>query len=274
VKQAPFVIGEAPRAAAKLGAAPEPGGDATGEEPAEDQPAPFAVEVGRGTAYGGGFAAGALRQAEGGTIAMVVTMAADGTGGKLVRLARSRGDLDPPVVTGLGGALLAAMLEPNAGGRAIKIAKVDGDQVTWGAELSEGRDESLALDVVSSGDRAVIVWDDVTRDGKRSQILMASVDVGSLRSVTSPRPISKARVDAEVPRLEARPGGYWLAYVARSEEGAKKKADDEDTASAGETIGHQWTGTCWRSTSRPATTAGCSSPTATTIRRAARAGGA
>jgi hypothetical protein len=170
---------------------------------------------------------------------MVATLGPDGAGGKLVRLARSRGDLEPPAVTGAGPAILAAMLEPNAGGRAIRLAKIEGEQVSWGAELAEGRDESLALDLAASGGRAVIVWDDVTRDGKRSRIMMASIDTGSLRSATSPRPISAPKVDAEVPRVIARPGGFWLAYVARSEEGVAKDVD-EDTASAGEAIGHQW----------------------------------
>ncbi|AUX49167.1 hypothetical protein SOCE26_107120 [Sorangium cellulosum] len=237
---APFVIGDAPPAprGPEQGAG---GGEPTGPEDL----APFAVEIGRGTTFSGGFAVGAQREAEGGTVAMVATLSADGAQGKLVRLARSRGDMDPPVVAGAGGAILAAMLEPNAGGRAIKIAKIDGEHVTWGAELAEGRDESLALDVAASGERAVVVWDDVTRDGKRSRIMLASADVGTMRSVTSPRPVSQPSTDAETPRVIARPGGYWLAYIARAEEPARRASakagdDDEDTAAAGETITHQW----------------------------------
>ncbi|MDC0680012.1 hypothetical protein [Sorangium atrum] len=236
----PFVIGDAPPAA--RGA--EEGAGGGGADSVEDI-APFAVEVGRGTTFSGGFAVGAQREAEGGTVAMVATLSADGAQGKLVRLARSRGDMDPPVVAGAGGAILAAMLEPNAGGRAIKVARVEGDHVTWGAELAEGRDESLALDIAASGERAVIVWDDVTRDGKRSRIMLASADVGTLRSVTSARPVSQPSTDAETPRVIGRPGGYWLAYIARAEEPARKAAakkddGDEDTAAAGETIAHQW----------------------------------
>ncbi|AKT37009.1 hypothetical protein [Chondromyces crocatus] len=236
---------------------------AEGEE-AQDQLAPFAVEVGRGAAFEGGFAVGALQESEAGAMAMVAFVGADGSGGRLVKLARSRGDLEPPSVTSAGRAVIVAMLEPNAGGRAIRVAKVDGDQVTWGAELAEGRDESLALDVAASGERAVVVWDDVTRDGKQSRIMMASLDTATLRSVTSPRPISSPKGDAEAPRLLSRPGGYWLAYVARGEEradddsrgagakpGAKKVGTparlqrnqevlDEDTEAPGEMITHQW----------------------------------
>ena len=222
----PFVIGDAPPAArgAEEGAG---GGDA---DSAEDI-APFAVEVGRGTTFSGGFAVGAQREAEGGTVAMVATLSADGAQGKLVRLARSRGDMDPPVVAGAGGAILAAMLEPNAGGRAIKVARVEGDHVTWGAELAEGRDESLALDIAASGERAVIVWDDVTRDGKRSRIMLASADVGTLRSVTSARPVSQPSTDAEMPRVLGRPGRL-LARVHRARRGAGAKGRDEERTTA------------------------------------------
>lgn len=228
------------------------------EEEQPDQLAPFAVELGRGAAVDGGFAAGALREGEAGAVAMVAFVGADGSGGRLVRLARSRGDLEPPAVAGAGKGVIAAMLEPNAAGRAIRVAKVEGEEVTWGPELSEGRDESLAVDVAVSGERAVVVWDDVTSDGERSRIMMSSVDTASLRSVTSPRPISAPKVDAEVPRVVARPGGYWLAYIARAEElaapdkdrkGAKKPKKalakgsevlDEDTEAPGERIAHQW----------------------------------
>ncbi|WP_437599899.1 hypothetical protein WMF28_44435 [Sorangium sp. So ce590] len=236
---APFVIGDAPPPARG------PDGAGGGAVDSAEDLAPFAVEVGRGAAFAGGFAVGAQREAEGGTVAMVATLSADGTQGKLIRLARSRGDMDPPVVAGAGGAILAAMLEPNAGGRAIKVARVEGEHVTWGAELAEGRDESLALDIAASGERAVIVWDDVTRDGKRSRIMLASADVGTLRSVTSARPVSQPSTDAEMPRVLGRPGGYWLAYIARAEEPAREAPTEpsdvnEDTAAAGETITHQW----------------------------------
>lgn len=256
-----FTIGEAP--APRPVSAPPPSQGAPGaaplpaapDEPEEDPLAPFAVEIGRGTVFDGGFAAGTLRDAEGGSVAMVATLGFDGKNGKLVRLARSRGDLDPPVVAAAGASLFTALLEPNASGRAIKIAKVTGEEVTWGVELSEGRDESLALDIAVAGARGVIVWDDVSRDAKRSSVVLASFDTGSLRSVTQPRPVSPPAIDADSPRIVARPGGYWLAYVARAggdeDESpvprARKKVGksdpskpNEDTAAAGEAIGRQW----------------------------------
>lgn len=243
VSSEPFVIGDAPPPR------PEPAPDAAlpDDDDADDydELAPFAVEIGRGTAYDGGFAAGTLRSAEGGTVAALVTLGRDGRGGKLVRLTRSRGDLDPPVATGFGASVLVALLEPNAAGRTIKIVKVTGEDVTWGAELSEGRDESMAVDLAVSGSRAAVVWDEVARGEDRSRIMLSSFDAATLRSVTASRPITPPKVDAEAPRLIARPGGYWMAYAAVGQEPKPKKLgkgdkDDDDNAPAGEAIPPRW----------------------------------
>jgi hypothetical protein len=157
------------------------------------------------------------------------------------------------------------MLEPNAGGRALKLARVAlplsdsrsasgghaaNNEVTWGAELAQGRDESLAVDVAVSGDRGVAVWDDVAGDDKRSVIQLATFDPQSLRSVTTARPVSPPKSDAEQPRVVPRPGGFWLAWLVTTEAerdkppskaGPKKDKDDvPDEEHAGETFGASW----------------------------------
>ena len=249
----PFMIGEASSPRPAPPPSLEAGAPVEAADELEDDLTPFAVEIGRGTVFAGGFAAGARRDAEGGAVAMVATLGIDGTGGKLIKLGRSRGDLDPPVVAGIGDVVLAALLEPNAGGRSIRIAKVQGEAVTWGLELSEGRDESSAIDLAASGSRAVVVWDDVNVEEKRSHVMLSSFDVATMRSVTSARPVSAPKTDADSPRLIARPGGYWLGYLARANEGAKtkkdpsnagekaaKKGDDDGDDESGEAIQNGW----------------------------------
>src|SRR6185437_2794107 len=213
----------------------------------DDPTAPFAVEIGRGAAYEGGFAAGARRDAEGGAVAMVATVGADGRGGKLVRLGRSRGDLDPPVVAGAGASVLAVMIEPNAGGRALKFAKVTGGEVNWGPEFAEGRDDSLAVDVAASGARAAVVWDDLapgTAQPPRSNVMLALVDLATMRPVASARPVSSPSLDAGSPRVIPRPGGYWLAYLAHGEDDPKQKKaqpkPDDQGDDQGEEITTSW----------------------------------
>jgi hypothetical protein len=247
----PFVVGDPPPLAPRP--APTEGAHATGspDEPAEealDPSAPFAVEIGRGAVFAGGFAAGALRSGEGGAVAMVATVGLDGRGGKLVKLGRSRGDLDPPMVTGAGASVLAVLIEPNAGGRALKVAKVTGTEVTWGPELEEGHDESLAVDIAASGDRGLVVWDDLSGTGEtaRSNVMLASFDVATMRAVAPARPISAKSTDAGAPRLAPRPGGYWLGYLAHGEEDAgkkKKRADGDyvdESEDQGEAITTSW----------------------------------
>ena len=241
----PFFIGEAP-AAPRSPPAEDASSGGAADEPAEeleDPIAPFAVEIGRGAVFDGGFAVGARRDAEGGAVGMIATLGLDGKGGKLVRLGRLRGDLDPPVVAGAGASVLAVMAEPNAGGRAIKVAKVTGTDVIWGPEFSEGRDESAALDLAVAGAYAVVVWDDLLGvNARHSSILLASLDLATMRVTSPAHPVSPASADAEWPRLTNRPGGYWLAYVLRGEPDAKKqdarkgKHDDDEDRELGETI--------------------------------------
>ena len=232
-----FVVGDKPTTRVRTDAGVEGDPQANDAEEEFDELSPYAVELGRGAVVGDGFAVGALRDGDGGSQAMVARIGADGRNGKLVRLGRSRGDFDAPTVTGYKDAVLAAMLEPNAGGRSIRVAKVSGEQVTWGPEVSEGRDESLAVDVATSGDRAVLVWDDVSKDGKRTMVMIESFDPQTMQSDGASRPISSPKNDAELPRLAPRPGGYWLAYAVVGE---AKKPKDEDTGLGGEAIAPRW----------------------------------
>lgn len=251
VKDESFVVGEAPtqRADPPTDTPPGiPGLDAPG---VEDEPgaSPFAVVLGRGIATRDGFALGALRDGEGGSIASIVRLGSDGRDGRVIRLARSRGDVEAPVLAAApDGALLVALLEPNAGGRALRLARVAGTEVTWGAELTQGRDESLALDLAASGARAVVAWDEA--DDDRSRIALASFPVGDIGSATAARVVSDDETDAESPRLVSRPGGFWLTYVARG--GVAKRAalpeeaidpvdeDEVDEEAGGERIAASW----------------------------------
>jgi hypothetical protein len=242
VSTEPFVIGDLP-AKAPADQPADPAADPV--EAPLDPTAPFAVEIGRGAVFEGGFAAGARRDAEGGAVAMVATVGADGKGGRLVKLGRSRGDLDPPVVAGAGASVLAVLIEPNAGGRALKIAKVTGGEVAWGPELSEGRDDSLAVDLAASGARAVVVWDDLSGVGEaaHSSVMLASFDVATMRSVQGARPVSAKGADASGPRLAPRPGGYWLGYLVHGEDDPKKKkkqGEAEEPEELGEAITTSW----------------------------------
>ena len=246
VSTEPFMLGEGlprPKAPPRDGAP-----DNDHDDYDENELVPYAVEVGRGTHFDGGFALGATRDEAGSAASMLAMVGLDGRGGRTVHLGQSRGDLDPPVVAEAGESVLVAMVEPNAGGRSIKIAKVTGSIVTWGPELAEGHDDSLAVDIAASRGRAIVVWDDVrgsTDLTRKSNVMLASLDVGTMRALTLGRPVSAPKLDAASPRLIPRPGGYWLAYLARDDEGAQKKPvgkgeDEQDDTLPGEAIVSGW----------------------------------
>jgi hypothetical protein len=128
------------------------------------------------------------------------------------------------------------------------VAKVTGPDVIWGPEVSEGHDDSLAVDLAVSKSHAVLVWDDVrgtSDDVRKSNVMLASFDVPTMRSLTPARPVSGPKSDAGSPRVVQRPGGYWLAYLARGQDESKKKPpasgeDEQDDTPQGEAILPGW----------------------------------
>ena len=240
-------VGDAGRAAEPAaGAGGDHGGPPDPDPPASDDEGlePFAAEVGPGTSWAGGFAAGVTHDTRAGTVAEIALVGDDGAAGQLVDLGRVRGDLDAPSVTALSDGLLVGLLEPNAGGYALRLATYRGSKLTWGPELQQGRDESLAFDLAASGGSAVAVWDDVRDD--RGAIVLATLDPETLEPRREPRVVSSSDVDAELPRVVVRPGGFWLAYLARPrmESGVDAGAGDYDPENAerfaAESIAHGW----------------------------------
>jgi hypothetical protein len=198
------------------------------EEDPYDGLEPFGVELGRGAATATGFAIGVRRDEAGGkgTFASVLTLDEAAAQGKLVALGRSRGDVDAPLVVAAEDGWVTAVLEPDAGGMSLRLARWAKGALEAGAELAQGDDESMAYDLALGGEVAVVVWDDVADKGDRGTIVLAAVTLDELEGGEDARVVSRAAVDADTPRLVVRPGGFWLAYVARK----VIEGDDADRA--------------------------------------------
>lgn len=192
--------------------------DNDSEPDRDDLLAPFAVVLGRATAFADGFALGMLGEAKEGSSAFVVTLSADGTTGKSIKLLRSRADLDPPAVAAVPGqsTVFAAALEPNASGRAIRMARLNGDEIAWGAEIAEGNDESLALDLAVNARRGVVTWDAL--DGHQSVVHVAGFAVDDFGKLTSTRRATTKEQDADSPRVVATDKGFFLVYLVHGGE--------------------------------------------------------
>ncbi len=231
----------------------------------DDLLAPFAVVVGDAVAHPQGWALGVLGDADGGSAAFVVSIDADGGDGRSVRLGRSRGDMNPPVVVASadGATLYAALLEPQPSTRALRLAAVQGERVTWGAELPEGDDESLAIDLAVNAERGLVAWDGFADD--KAFVSIATFSLADFSRTSPPRRVTVDAVDADSPRVAAHDRGFYLAYLVHAGEtrreavgarGAparpdppkapaplKKKVspeDEVDEARGGESIGTTW----------------------------------
>jgi hypothetical protein len=220
----------------------EPAADATftlGEDKLlggpEDDILPFAAEVGDGIAFADGFAVGALAPRQGGVAAVVVTLDAAGKSPRVTSLGLAHGDTPPPRVAALGRDVVAALLESGASGRRLRLAHVEGDAVTWGPTFDQGADESLAFDVALGEPRGVVAWDDDAKDPERGVIRVATFVTKGLGAPTTPRIVTGKKTDAESPRVIARPGGFWLLWIAR-----KPEPTDDDAREVGEATEFRW----------------------------------
>jgi hypothetical protein len=202
--------------------------------PGLDDTLPFAAEVGDAVTWAGGFAVGALHESEHSLAMSVVTIGADGRGAKVISLGTAHGDVEPARLASRGSTLVAGVLEPEPNGRSLRLAKIEGGNVIWGAALHERGGESQAFDIALGEKKGVVVWDE---DTPNSGVIQASTfDTVTAGNATPARTISPPSADAESPRLVAKPGGYWLAYIARSGGGEV----DTDASYVTEDIGFRW----------------------------------
>ncbi|MBM4374885.1 MAG: hypothetical protein FJ095_07355 [Deltaproteobacteria bacterium] len=201
--------------------------DEVDDDPAE-RAAAFGVEVSRAVPLGDGFLVGVRSDGARGASAAVARISADATTGKTIELGRSRGDFDAPLVAAHGGGWLAGILEPNASGATLRLGVSRGDEPPrLEVELDQGRDESLAFDFTRGKEALVVVWDDVTKDGKLARVLGSTLDVEAKKTAGPPVVLSRKGYDAETPRIVARDGGFWVAYIARKALDVPKRDDDE-----------------------------------------------
>ncbi|NLE86386.1 MAG: hypothetical protein GX607_08310 [Myxococcales bacterium] len=208
-------------------------GDLDATESGVDQP--FAVEVGGAVSLTSGFAVGALRHDAGRTEALVALVDPRAERGRIAPLGRVHGGAEPPRLVARGDRLFLAVVDSDASGPTLRLARLDADgsetKPVWGPEVQQGRDESSGFSVaVGSGDRGLLVWDDHEASKGHSVVRMLSFRTEAWGEASSPKIVTPDRDDAEAPLLAPRPGGYWLAWIARAAAGA----EGESAAPSGE----------------------------------------
>jgi hypothetical protein len=130
--------------------------------------------------------------------------------------ARSAGDAGVAAATSAGSA--AADRAPGTMSRKLEIARLDGTALVHVGSVVQQADESLAYDVEWPKDGnapPLVAWDEDAPLLSGQMLADRGVVKVQILGAGKPRVASPDTSDAEAPRLLARRGGYWLAWLAR-----------------------------------------------------------
>jgi len=166
-------------------------------------------------------------------VASMVRTSLDLTTSKVTDLGSALGDDPPPsprLANGVPVALYYARksVAPSDAGagrmadRFLELARLDGASPKVEARITQQGDESLAYDVAwpdAPSGSALVAWDeDAPLLPTQLFATRGVVKVQLAAEGSKPRIASPEGSDAESPRLFARRGGYWLAWLARRAE--------------------------------------------------------
>jgi hypothetical protein len=127
--------------------------------------------------------------------------------------------------------------------RTLEIARLEPSGLVAEASVAQQADESLAYDVAwPDGEGAgLVAWDEdapaavAQALGDRGVVKVQLLGAGKKAHVASPE-----KSDAEAPRLLARPGGYWLAWLARRPEASEDAGPNGNPEGPGERRAYRW----------------------------------
>lgn len=216
-----LIVGEVDRPARTPGADPDSPDDADEDEAA----LPFATRVDSALALETEFAVGGLSTQGGKTEAFVALVPLDGGPGRRVGFGAVHGDVDPPLVTGNGRRLLVAVSDMDAGGGMLRVSELEhGADKPHGEFSLTGVDHDTGAAFAKGDERALLVWG--SRDKRGVLLKTLALDPEKLGAAATAGQELKGTADAESPALVARPGGYWLSWVAEQAAGdAGARAD-------------------------------------------------
>jgi hypothetical protein len=218
---------------------------AGGREPAQaplepDVELPFASEPGMALALGADFFATGLRHESRGAMALIGRIGADDAPPRLVELGRVRGDVLPPRLASDGTDLWVVLQEGTPGGRELRVARLARGDLetapTWRPGPAQGNAESSGFDIAAQGGSALLVYDDWSTTDNHGQIFAAAItgEPPAAGSRIEGHRVSAPLMDAEAPRIVARPGGYWLAWLVNvMSPGSGRVYDPGDDVKAG-----------------------------------------
>jgi hypothetical protein len=206
--------------------------EAVGEKPAEsasdeddDALLPFGVDVGTALPTPFGFAVVGMRGAGQAFAALLGARES-----RRVDLGQLHGDAETPGFTLVGERLIVALRSTDAAGFTIKLGSIAGAEssaVTWGYELSKLGKAVTSVQLAATGERGVLVYQGELKGEPR--LLLGVFEPDKLSAPFEAHPLEPK--DTEMPRLLARPGGYWLSWVRHLPEPKKPAKPVPDAGS-------------------------------------------
>jgi hypothetical protein len=212
---------ECERGGVQLTLAPTSAAAQPAEPPLDpDVELPFATEPGMALAAGAGFFATGLKHEPRGAVALLGRVGAEDAPTELVELGRIQGDVLPPRLAGDAGDLWVVLQDGTKAGRELRIARFEGNALSaprWRKGPLQPNAESSGFDIAASGEGALLVYEDWSAADRHGRILAARL---ARDAAGDPRlegtPVTPVGSDAEAPRLSARRGGYWLAWLVNA----------------------------------------------------------
>ncbi len=224
---------------------PEPGLD-----PGVDLP--FSAEAGTAVALHDEFFATGLRHEARGSVAVLARLGAENAPTQIAELGRVHGDAAPPRLAVDGDDLVVVLQEATAGGHELRVGRIAGGALdalpSWRDGLHQTSSESNTFDLAAHSGHVVVVYDDWSASANHGRISSATLTTdGPAQAPVEGKVVSAKGVDAEAPRITARPSGFWLGWLVSPSHaaGARRVYDpsreaDEPARSGSSAYGSRW----------------------------------
>lgn len=177
------------------------------EDEEDDALLPFGVDIGEAVPTPFGFAVAGIRGVGQAFVALI------GAGSSPpIELGVLHGDAETPAVASHGESLLVALRTTDASGFTIKLGRVSGPRssaVEWGHELTKLGRSVTSVELAASTGRGVIAYQGELKGQPR--LMLGRFVPEQLATPFEVGPLDVK--DAEMPRLLARAGGFWLSWV-------------------------------------------------------------
>ena len=174
----------------------------------DDALLPFGVDIGAAVPLPSGFAVSGIRGAGQAFVALLGEHAA-----QRIDLGELHGDPETPALAATGEGLILALRSTDAAGFTLRLGRVAGAQasaVEWGFELSKLGKTVTGVEIAAGSARGVLVYQGEEKQGG-TRLFLGTFSPSNLKEPFEVKPLDAK--DVEMPRLTARPGGFWLSWV-------------------------------------------------------------